>query len=189
MADLTQDQLQFLATQRIPTSQLFDASGMRKRDYSAAMDAAGAYFAFGVTPCAAGGHQLRTKAGHCVQCDTSKIAFALRHSAEASVYIAESKAASLVKVGVTGDLSDRLYKLREYQYGGADDWVLLCSAFVKEAGRLEFSVQDRLAAHRVPGSYVRAGRVQSCYELFACDSSEAVQALAKLAPAGAVVWP
>lgn len=188
MADLTQDQLRFLTSQRIPTSMLFDATGMRKRDYALAMAEIGAYFAFGVTACGAGGHQLRTKAGHCIQCDTSKIAFALRHSTEGSVYVAYSKTARLVKVGVAGDLADRLNKLREYQYGGASDWALLCSAFVPEAGRLEFAVQDRLAQHRVPGTYTRAGRIQGCYELFACETSEAVDALASIAPTGSMTW-
>lgn len=188
MADLNPGQLQFLRSQRISTSVLFDATGMRKRDYALAMAEVGAYFAFGVTPCGAGGHQLRTKAGHCIQCDTSKIAFALRHSTEGSVYVAHSKTARLVKVGVAGDLADRLNKLRDYQYGGANDWVLLCSAFVQEAGRLEFAVQDRLAHRRVPGTYMRAGRMQSCYELFDCEVSEAVDALALIAPTGSMTW-
>lgn len=42
MADLAQDQLQFLASQRIPTSMLFDATGMRKREYASAMAEIGA---------------------------------------------------------------------------------------------------------------------------------------------------
>ena len=50
MAVLAQDQLQFLTSQRIPTSMLFDATGMRKRDYALAMAEIGAYFAFGVAP-------------------------------------------------------------------------------------------------------------------------------------------
>lgn len=188
MADLTQDQLRFLSSQRVPTSMLFDATGMRKRDYALAMAEVGAYFAFGVTPCGAGGHQLRTKAGHCIQCDTSKIAFALRHSTEGSVYIAYSETARLVKVGVAGDLDDRLNKLRDYRYGGASDWALLCSAFVQEAGRLEFAVQDRLGQHRVPGTYMRGGRIQGCYELFACEVSEAGEVLALMAPTGSMTW-
>lgn len=189
MAELTGDQLAFLTAQRIPGSQLFDASGMRKRDYAAAMDEVGAYFAYGVTPCAAWGHQLRTKAGHCIQCDTSKIAYATRHSKEATVYVAHSVDVGLVKVGLSSDLDDRLQKLRDYAYGGATDWTLKCWAFVKEAGRLEFAVQDRLSRFRVPGQYIRAGRVQGCYELFACDPLTAEEALASMAPVGSVRWP
>lgn len=89
---------------------------------------------------------------------------------------------------MAGNLADRLNKLREYQYGGASDWALLCSAFVREAGRLEFAVQDRLGRHRVPGTYKRAGRIQGCYELFDCEASEAVNALALIAPTGSMRW-
>jgi len=188
MAELSPAQLEFLASQRVPTSMLFDATGMQKRDYALAMSETGTYFAFGVTPCAAGGHQLRTKAGHCIQCDTAKIAYALRHSKEGSVYVAYSEAAKLVKVGVASDLEDRLGKIRDYKYGGASDWNILCSAFAEEAGRLEFVVQDRLSRFRTKGSYIRAGRVQSCYELFSCEPSEAVETLALVAPAGSVIW-
>lgn len=104
------------------------------------------------------------------------------------MYVAYSETARLVKVGMAGDLADRLNKLREYQYGGASDWELQCSAFVREAGRLEFAVQDRLAQHRVPGTYMRAGRTQGCYELFACELSEAVDVLASIAPTGSMTW-
>ena len=104
------------------------------------------------------------------------------------MYVAYSETVRLVKVGVAGDLDDRLSKLREYQYGGASDWALVCSAFVQEAGRLEFAVQDRLAQHRVPGTYMRSGRIQGCYELFACEVSEAVEALASIAPTGSMTW-
>jgi hypothetical protein len=188
MAELTAEQLSFLASQRIPLSKMFDASGMQKRDYAAAMEEVGAYFAYGVTPCAAGSHSLRTKAGHCIQCNTATIAYATRHSTNATVYVAKSEATGLVKVGLAIDLPDRLQKLQDYCYGGASDWQLVCSVRMQQAGRAEAAVHDRLSEHRATGHYMRAGRAQKCYELFDCDLAVAEEAIAAIAPAGSVIW-
>ena len=135
MAKLTDDQRFFLKTQKLPLSQIFDASGMRKAAYAEAMKAAGANFAFGTTPCARGGHTLRTRAGHCIQCDTSKIAYQMRHHRAGFVYLAGSPSTAQLKIGSTGDLSDRESKLRDYAYGGAADWEIILSSFVQNAGR------------------------------------------------------
>ena len=75
MAEPSDDQRKFLRDQKLPLSFLFDASGMRKVDYEAVMKRDEKFFAFGVTPCSKGGHSLRTRSGHCIQCDTAKIAY------------------------------------------------------------------------------------------------------------------
>jgi hypothetical protein len=119
MAKLTADQKSFLNSQKISLRDVLDVSGMKKNQYQAVMDKTGQHFTFGGSrPCGAGGHTLRTKAGHCIQCETSRIAFALRSSAQAYVYIAGSYAQKLIKVGTTKDLDDRVVKLNTDRYGG-----------------------------------------------------------------------
>ena len=177
MAILSSDQLFFLQTQKIPMSSLFDASGMRAADYQVAMKKEGKSFAYGVTPCAKGGHTLRTRKGHCIECDHAKIAFMLRHDKRAYVYIAASYAGKLIKIGSSGDVGDRAKKLSEYRYGGFEDWQILSTAATDSAGRVECDAQSRLAPFSVAGHYLRAGRIQECYELFRCDFSDARDAL------------
>lgn len=177
MAVLTTDQLFFLRAQNIPMSSMFDGSGMRTMDWQAAAKEEGKTFAYGVTPCAKGGHTLRTRRNHCIECDHAKIAFMLRHDKRAVVYIAASFAGRLIKVGSSGEVTDRARKLSEYRYGGFDDWQILSTAATDAAGRVECAVHAQLAAYKVSGHYIRAGREQNCYELFRCDFADARDAL------------
>ena len=102
MVQLTNEQITFLKSQGIAPAQLFDASHTKsKADREAQMDALELSLYFGGAACAKGGHTLRTKAGHCIQCDTSKIAYQLRHSASGYVYLAYSQSKKLTKVGFT----------------------------------------------------------------------------------------
>ncbi len=51
MSKLTKEQSAFLAKHNTPISSVFDASGMGKSDYRAAMKELGKTVAIGVTPC------------------------------------------------------------------------------------------------------------------------------------------
>lgn len=185
MAILTANQLTFLKDQDISLGDVFDATGLKRKDYQELMREAGVHFAYGTNPCSAGGHTIRSRAGHCIQCHTSAIAYSKRHSSEAHVYISTSQDKGLTKVGLSIDLTDRLYKLNDYRYGGARDWRIERSLYTQNAGRVEFATHERLAASRTEGSYIRAGRVQTCYELFRCDLARAEAALRASAPSGA----
>ena len=190
MTELTADQISFLQSQNIPLSSVFDASGMRKSDYPFAMRVEGKRFAFGVTPCKAAGHTLRTRAGHCIQCDPSKIAFMLRHDSWAHIYIAGSKAGRLIKIGYTTDVDVRIDTLNSEEYGGQKDWQILATAFHPQAGRVEFFTHAKLELFAVPGEYVKDGRPQKCYELFRCNFVDALDALQRgLGEAGVLYVP
>jgi predicted GIY-YIG superfamily endonuclease len=160
---------------------------MRKKDYAAAMEQTGQHFAYGVSSCKAGGHTLRSKAGHCIQCNHQSIAQSLRHSKAGIVYLAGTSRRKLTKIGVTEEIERRLTQLNAGQYGGAWDWEMLVWATTKEAGRLEYEIQDRLRAYNVPGTYMHDGREQKCYELFSCGYKAARAAFEELLPKGSVI--
>ncbi len=181
MTELTQEQLRFLHSHKIQLSNVFDGTGMAKVDYQKAMTDLEKSFVYGVTPCLKGGHTLRTKAGHCIQCDVRTIAFQLRSKAKAHIYIAGSYKLKLIKVGSSLDIDDRLHKLNEYKYGGADDWSMLASAYQDKAGRIENYIHGKLKQYNVKGSYIREGRKQQCYELFQCNFDDAYKPLKALA--------
>lgn len=184
MAELTQEQLAFLTVHGIPLSSVFDASGMRKPAYQAAMEELGKSFAFGVTPCNRAMHRLRTRAGHCIQCDHSKIAYMLRYDAAAYLYIAASLKGKLIKVGCSGDVEQRRGMLNAYRYGGQSDWQILAFADCPAAGRLEFAVHCKLARFQVPGGYYQGGKERRCYELFRCNFADARDAVKSELPEG-----
>ncbi len=181
MAELTQEQLRFLRSHKIQRSDVFDGTGMTQGGYQKAMKDLEKSFVYGVTPCLKEGHTLRTKAGHCIQCDVRKIAFQLRSKTKAHVYIAGSYKLKLIKVGSSIDIDDRLRKLNEYKYGGASDWKMLASAYQDKAGRIENYIHDKLKQYSVEGSYVREGQQQQCYELFQCNFDDAFKPLKAIA--------
>jgi hypothetical protein len=184
MAELTSEQRAFLAAHAIPLSAVFDASGMRRPDYQATMKGLGKSFAFGVTPCNRAMHTLRTRAGHCIQCDTSKIAYMLRYDATAFIYIAGSANGQLIKVGSSGDVHERRGILNGFRYGGQSDWQMLAFANCPSAGRVEFAVHAELSPFQVPGRYTQGGKERSCYELFRCDFADARDAVCSELPKG-----
>jgi len=184
MAELTTEQLAFLAAHGISLSSVFDASGMRKPDYQAAMRELGKSFAFGVTPCNRAFHTLRTRAGHCIQCDHSKIAYMLRFDATAFIYVAAADNERLIKIGSSGDIYERRTMLNTYRYGGRGDWRMLAFANCPAAGRIEFAIHAKLARFQVSGQYLQGGRQRTCYELFSCKASEAMNAVQSELPQG-----
>lgn len=179
MATLTDEQLRFLRSQNIPLSAMFDATGMKAADFRLAMKGEDKTFAYGVTACGKGGHTLRTRNNHCIQCDHARIAFMLRADARAYIYIAASAAGRLIKIGSSIDIADRTEKLNRYHYGGHQDWQILATADSPKAGRAESEAHATLSAFNVPGDYVRMGKKQKCYELFRCDFGDARHALSQ----------
>lgn len=177
MALLSDQQIRFLASQGIPLSQVFDASGMSRSEYQAKMRNLGMVVAAGVTPCAAAGHTLRTRAGHCVQCGTGNLAFIKRFDDPGLVYVAVSTVRQLTKVGTTSDTAARIKSLCSYGYGGAYDWRLHFHAQTSAAGRVEFKAHELLAKFRIYVSYLRSGMTVDCHELFTCAPRQAVAAV------------
>ena len=98
MAKLTKSQLAFIQRMQLDSYSLFDASGLRARDWKLQMKELGKLVAFGVTPCSAGGHSLRTRAGHCLQCNTANLSFLKRMSDRGEVYVAWSSGAKIAKI-------------------------------------------------------------------------------------------
>ena len=126
MSKLTKEQSAFLAKHNTPISSVFDASGMGKSDYRAAMKELGKTVAIGVTPCKKGNHTMRTRSGHCIQCNPASIAFQKRHLMDGFVYVA-----------------------------GASDWECLFWVKTKNAGKVEFDAHERVDRRRQGPSFER----------------------------------
>ena len=148
MAKLSRHQARFVNEQAIPLSRVFDATGMSQAAYRAAMAELDMIVAIGVSPCRKAGHTLRTRAGHCAQCNTHALAFLRRHDDPGEIYVAHSPQTSLVKVGTSKNPIARISTLNSFGYGGATDWRVYYRHGCAKAGRVEFIAQSKLNAHR-----------------------------------------
>lgn len=169
--------MRFLQSQAIPLSRVFDASGMSRSAYQAAMNELEMVVAIGVSPCKEAGHTLRTRAGHCAQCNTHALAFLLRHDAAGEVYVAVSAQSDLVKIGTSKNAQARMTSLNGFGYGGVTDWKVYCQYACNKAGMVEFLAQSTLHGHRTSRSYVKTGIPVDCQELFSCSASAAAAAV------------
>jgi hypothetical protein len=187
MTKLTEDQLAFLERYGVSASDVFDATGLPTAVWKVLAKAQGKRFAFGTTPCEKKRHTIRTRGGHCFQCNPENKSYITRHEVEGYVYIAQSKATSLVKVGMTTDLEERGRQLNVYRYGGARDWRIVATAWVGRAGKIESNTQAALRDCVVFANYTKAGVSIDCRELFKTDLKTAKIALARQLPKGTTI--
>jgi hypothetical protein len=179
MANLSSQQKQFLAVHKISPSLVFDGSGLSASDRKAEMKRTGRFFYFGGSPCREAGHTLRTKSGHCIQCDTSKISFQLRSAAAGYVYLACSPMTQYIKVGFSeADPDLRTSWIQQEGYGNIRDWEIDRSEKLdKDAGRTEFAIHAALAEFQHPVRYEKTvGLVVECREIFKCSLAKAREA-------------
>jgi hypothetical protein len=166
MGRLTTEEMLFLHRHKVPMSMVFDATGIA--DWQSEIDE-DKYFAFGTTPCKREGHTLRSRSNNCIQCKTANIAFQLRNTKPAEVYVAASRSKQLFKVGSTTELNRRIEMLSRVAYGGATDWFVIANVRCKKAGAVEFQIHKKLESFQYEVAYVDAGREIQAYELFSCD--------------------
>lgn len=177
MAKLTQEESDFLSQHDIHISRVFDATGLRTKDWKQRMKDLGKMIAVGTSPCDGGGHTMRTKYGHCAICNPAALAFLRRYSETAYVYVAGSKSLRRVKVGFASDIERRMMTLNQLGYGDSSDWECIYWTHTEGAGRKEHEAQLALSVYASPTSYLRDGTWVDCLEVFACDGATAVAAL------------
>lgn len=180
MAELTDEQMVFLGYHGIPLDRVFDASGMRTKDYKDVMRQRESWVAYGVTPCKEAGHTLRSRAGHCIQCDPAKITYIKKHVQGGLIYVAWSDSKGLVKVGVTNNTTKRVALLNSEMYGGAFDWKLMRAWQCDQAGKFEAAAHRELASHSTTGYYLKNDMLTECNELFKCSYQYAVEIVSQI---------
>jgi hypothetical protein len=174
MTAITDEQRIFLDQHTIPLSRVFDATGMKRVEYQKNMRALDLVIAVGTSRCDKAGHRMRTRGGHCAQCNPAVIAFMLRNDNRAHVYIAASPSGGIIKVGSSQNPDQRMQTLNAFAYGGYRDWQLRFSEQCDRAGFVEFNAHRMMKPYSIPGSYKRGIVQVACLELFACELSEAI---------------
>jgi hypothetical protein len=174
---LTREELDFLRSQNLSAADVYDARGQSAATWKAKVRSAGLTVVLGA-PCRNGGHRLRTRSGHCIQCDTSKLSYQLRHHSPGYVYIAGSRSAKLIKIGTAIDIEQRLRNLRNQAYGNVTDWAMLFWAKVANGGETEGKAIRHLDAFRAAQPYDKDGSQQEAGEMLRTTFTKALKAVA-----------
>lgn len=180
MAELTDEQIEFLEHHNVPLERVFDAFGMRTKDYKAAMREEGCWIAYGVTPCQKVGHTLRTRRGDCFQCNPAGLTWTKKQDLPGLVYVAWSESAQLTKVGITDSTRKRIGLLNSEEYGGSNDWRLIKAWESDRAGKVEIAAHQQLETYATTGVYFKSGLITESRELFDCSWEVAVQVVSQI---------
>lgn len=170
---LTIDEIDFLKTQGLSPDDVYDGRGQSSAAWKAGVRSAGKTVVLG-TSCSSQGHRLRTRSGHCAQCDTAKLSYQKRHNTEGYIYIAGSKSAKLLKVGTCVDIEQRRRNLRNQLYGNISDWEMLFTAKVDAGGKVEGDTLARLSKFKVVRMYEKDGKKQEAAEMLQTSFSVAL---------------
>lgn len=178
---LTNEEKAFIKEQGLSFTDFYDARGETQKEYHDKAKVSGCDFVVNVGQC---GHRLKTRSGHCIICNTARIAFQKRNSGKGKVYIAVS--GKFTKVGVIDSTSQQLLEHREYQlnseggYGGRTGWQLVKSwSLGRNAGKIEEEAHRLLQKYKAKGSYVYSGGKRDAQEIFECTIQDAVDAVKK----------
>ena len=169
---LTREQLLFLQSQGLSEKDTFDALGMAQSTYYPIMKRANKLIAYNTIPCK-NGHTMRTRSGHCPQCNTAYLRFIQRSNEGGFVYIAISQRGKLCKVGFTHAIEVREESLNRTYYANFDDWVIRFAIKSECAGKIEELVKMKLHPHSYQLEYFHDGKMQIATELLNCDFKKA----------------
>ncbi|MCX2680145.1 GIY-YIG nuclease family protein [Galbibacter sp. EGI 63066] len=173
MHGLTKEQINFLNEHRVHLKFVFNAKGMSKSKYRPIMKELNKYIAYNVTPCKKSGHTLRTRSGHCCQCNTAHMAFQKRNDSVGVTYIAGSLTGNVIKIGFTKAVEIRSESLNRTNYAGFNDWKVLFALKSKNAGRIETRANSLLNNYAFSLDYEHDGHWQDSHETFHCSYSKA----------------
>ena len=179
MAGLTSDQIIFLKEQDIHLKYVFDAEGLSKSEYRVIMKELNKQFAYNVSPCRKKGHTLKTRSGHCCQCNTARIGFQKRNDSAGIVYIAGTLTGELIKIGFSKAVEVRAESLIRTKYAGFNDWKILYALKSENAGRIETKSNSLLHDYAFSADYEHDGHWQDSSETYHCAYSKAKQFVEK----------
>jgi hypothetical protein len=180
MTPFTNDELTFLARHNFTPEEVHDGRREGKQTRESNAKNADKVLILTSTPCRAMRHRIRTRAGHCAQCNPASIAFTRKETLDGYVYIAGSLNGRLIKIGETIDVEQRARQLKADAYGGFSDWQILITARVKNRGRTEREISLRIPGKRVFNSYIKDGYERTAIEMIQCSFGNALGPFAEV---------
>ena len=176
--DMTSEQVNFCKHHGIKMKYLLNAKNMSTSEWKNRLEAEGKVFAYNTSICRRGHNSgIRSKSGHCVECNPSAISHSLRSHIEGIVYIAQTDKGGIIKVGMTSDYVERENSLNRTEYAGYNDWELLYATKVERAGKIEDIAQQLLSKYSISKLYDHDSHLTEAYELFSCNPATARAAI------------
>ncbi len=179
---LTKEEKEFIKQHGLALSEIYDARGKTVTEYHDEAKACGCLWV--INSCRMG-HRLKTRSGHCIQCDHKRIVFQRRYSETGVLYIAV--AGEHCKVGMVennfNDVNDAIYHRTatlnmDDGYGNISGWKIVRFWEVKNAGRIESEVHQLLAKYKEDDVlYWYSGELRTANELFKCSQRTAEKAV------------
>lgn len=175
---LTAAELGFLASQKLSAEDVYDGRGQSGSQWKTEASLSGKSIVLG-SPCKSASHRLKTRAGHCAQCDPKKLAYQSRHNTPGYVYIAGSLSARLLKIGTAKNVETRERNLCLEAYGGISDWKMLFYAKVENGGKIEGDALRGLEHFKTGRGYRKDGSSQQASEILRIGFSKAIDAISR----------
>lgn len=172
---LSKDQVDFLQKHKVHPRYIFDGAGLSKKEYHDIMKELNKGIIFNVSPCKEKGHTMRTRAGHCCQCNTTRLAFQQRNDSAGVVYIAGSISGQVIKIGYTKAIEVRSESLNRTRYAGYKDWEIIYAISSIDAGRIETKANVLLQKYELSIPYTHDGHWQDSFETFKCSLTTATE--------------
>lgn len=173
MTELNKEQVAFLKQHNVSLKFVFNADGLRKTEYKEVMKDLNKMIAYNVTPCTKFGHTLRTRSGHCCQCNTAHLEFQKRNDSAGIVYIAVSSIKNVIKIGFTKSIEIRSESLNRTQYAGINDWKIVYAIKSDSAGKVENRICTELSDYSSYIDYEHDNHIQLASEIFKIDWQQA----------------
>lgn len=168
---------QFISKHQITKNILIDAKGQPVNSIKEFMKDNDIYFAYNTTVCK-NGHNIRSRSGHCVVCDVTRIAFVKRSFKNGYLYLFGSKSNQFLKLGMTTEkIENRLQKLKSRQVGGTQDWEVLLTLKVDNTNLHEFNLHNILVDYKVKSAYYQGTESK---ELFRCSYFKVLNEIKKI---------
>lgn len=182
---LTKEEKQFIKQHGLALSEIYDARGQTSTVYHDRAKELGCLWV--INSCYKG-HRLKTRSGHCIECDPKRIVYQRRYSESGILYIAI--AGDHCKVGITENNFNDSYESIYHRsvtlnmddgYGNISGWKIVKFWEVKNAGRIENEVHQLLAKYKEDDvEYWYSGEWRTAKELFKCSQKTAETAVKKV---------
>lgn len=180
LEDLSEQELQFLESQRIDCRWVYVRSVERTKEAAIeAMRCNDKWVLHGFRPCSCG-VSLRSRKGDCLYCHRKQLEHVWRYTEAGSVYILASLSLNLIKVGSTEfSPAQRAENLNKKGYAGTSDWIWFYSSMAKRRGLLEDRFKSELGgfAQSVPYTDLISRKQTYSRETYAWDWADAVRVL------------
>lgn len=180
--DFTTSERNFMEQHNLSPDDFYDGRNQGQNERHDNAKRANKLYVLSSVPCKDGGHRLRTRSGHCIQCKTGNIKYIKRYHTSGVIYLATtSEKSNWYKVGLVEDnkenasytLSNRQGSLNgEGGYGGVKGWKIIDHFPISgNLGKVEEMIHKELEQYSIKPLYIHSRQQQEAEELFCCDKS------------------